>query len=344
MPEEMSKELGSYASIQALVKGTSLDENGFHVIFQSENSDEEVYSVVPAAMLRPGNDALSLASEKPFVFNVVRSANQLIRQLLGYNAAVDAAAVAVDARIDQAETRRAQQEASAAAYLEAGDLPLEKYGDAVNFAFQRVMHLFAWDAKNQRWLLTHEAQGVSAELQRQLKLAPIESAEMRELLVRMLLDVASADGSVHSAEREVLLDFVDREEIATNRSAERGFVSQADLQSARENPERDTLYMLASAIAMADHDFDPSEDDRLEFFARGLGIEPERADQLLEAGQLFFIEQYMVRRFAGRGQLDESDRQELIKLAEQLNFDPDKAELAFERYQLAHADDIRRPL
>jgi uncharacterized tellurite resistance protein B-like protein len=331
-------ELGSIESIESLAKDVRVQDGLFYVTFQSDPTEEEISVVVPArapvAEAKPGAGAKSDA-EEPFVFSVVRSANHLIRDLVGYNAAVSAAAVAVDSRIDQAESQT-EAEAGAAGPADAA-LNDDEYDDALYRAFQRVMHLFAWNPGQEKWIIIHDAQGLSSELQRQLKLAPLESQEDRELLIRMLLDVAGVDGPIDGAEEEVLLDFVDRAEVTGTRPGARGRVSQNDLRRAGRGSSRETLYMLACAIAMADHNFKPEESDRLDFYAKGLGLDEHRAEELLEAGQMFFIEQYMVRRFAGRGELDEAARQELIDLAEHLNFDPDSAEYAFERYRRAHS-------
>jgi|GEM_PF-6030958 len=318
-------ELGSIKSIQSLVKETRIEGDDFHVIFEATPQEGEVEVVVPARIVETKRD------EEPFFFSAIRAANDLIRDIAGYTASVSAAAVAVDSALDRAE-------GSAAPKL---ILPLspDEREDAIYRAFERVMHLFAWDPRAEEWVIVHEAQGLSAELQRQLKLAPLESHEDRQLMVRMLLDVATVDGKLNEPEREVLLDFVDRSQATGTRPGERGRVSQNDLRMAGSGASRETLYMLACAIAMVDHKFSPSESDRLDFYAKGLGIDEHRADELLEAAQMFFIEQYMIRRFAGLGELGEEDRDKIIALAEHLHYDTDSAEYAFERYQRVHSKD-----
>lgn len=322
-------ELGSFESIASLVKDVRHEGSNVHVTFSAQGSDDEVSAVVPAR-LATAPEALQERNES-FLLSVVRSANHLIRNLVGYNAAVRAATVAVDSAVDEASEPLDDQAAAA-------DAPLNKdeRADAVYRAFQRVMHLFAWNSDEERWVIIHQAHGLSADLQRQLKLAPIETSGDQDLLVRMLLDVASADDDIDSAEYEILLDFIDPASIPNARPGQRGYVSQNDLREARQSPARETLYMLAAAIAMADKRFADAERDRLEYFSRGLGLEDERAQELREAGKMFFIEQFMVRRFAGHGTLDDDARQELIKLAQHLNLDPDQAEYAFERFLSAH--------
>lgn len=318
-------ELGSIKSIQSLVKDTHVEDGAFYVTFQATPHEGEVEAVVPARITE------AKPKVEPFFFSAIRSANHLVRDLAGYSSAVSAAVVGVDSAIDKAEEPDDK--------TPAAPLTEDEREDAIYRAFQRVMHLFAWDPKAEEWVVIHDAQGISAELQRQLKLAPLESNEDRHLMVRMLLDVATVDGELNESEEEVLLDFVDRSQATGNRPGERGRVSQNDLRLAGHGASRETLYMLACAIAMVDYKFNPAESDRLDFYAKGLGIDEHRAAELLEAGQMFFIEQYMTRRFAGVGELDEDDREKMIELAKHLNYDTDSAEFAFERYRRAHSDD-----
>lgn len=323
-------ELGSIESIESLATDIYVEDGLLHVTFQPEDSQEEVRTAVPVYPANRPKAGTETSVEEPFYFSAVRSANDLVRDLLGYYASVSAATTAVDAAIDDAEKDDAAPERMPTSVQALNE---EELHDALYRAFEQVMYLFAWDPSSESWTIVHEARGLGSELQRQLKLAPLDSPEDRELLTRMLLDVASADKDVDRAEEEMLLDFVDRDKIARGRPGERGRVSQDDLRRASTGQARETLYMLACAIAMVDHKFDPEESDRLEFYAKGLGLDELRASELLEAGQMFFIERYMVRRFAETGELDEEAREDVVKLAKQLNYDPDSAEFAFERYQ-----------
>src|SRR5690554_3463921 len=318
-------ELGSIKSIKSLVKDTRIEGDKLHVIFEATPMEGEIEAVVPARI----SDAQR--EDEPFFFNAIRAANDVVRDLAGYTASVSAAAVAVDSAIDRAEGDNPAKPAA--------PLSEEALDDALYRSFSRVMDLLVWVHRAQEWVIIDDAQGLRAELQRQLKLAPLESYEDRHLMVRMLLDVATVDGKLNEPEQEALLDFVDKSQATGNRPGERGRVSQNDLRMAAAGASRETLYMLACAIAMIDHKFNPAESDRLDFYAKGLGIDEHRADELLEAGQMFFIEQYMTRRFAGLGELGEEDRDKIIALAEHLHYDTDSAEYAFERYQRVHSKD-----
>src|SRR5690554_5473880 len=225
-------ELGSIKSIQSLVKKTRIEGDDFHVIFEATPQEGEVEVVVPARIVETKRD------EEPFFFSAIRAANDLIRDIAGYTASVSAAAVAVDSALDRAEGSNAPKLS----------LPLspDEREDAIYRAFERVMHLFAWDPRAEEWVIVHETQGLNAELQRQLKLAPLESHEDRQLMVRMLLDVATVDGKLNEPEREVLLDFVDRSQATGTRPGERGRVSQNDLRIDRKSTRLNSSHVRIS--------------------------------------------------------------------------------------------------
>ncbi|QDG50896.1 hypothetical protein FIV42_09170 [Persicimonas caeni] len=326
-------DLGSIESIESLAKDMRVEDGLVHVTFQSKGSNEEVRTVVPVFPQNRPKAGTETSVEEPFVFSVVRSANGLVRNLLGYTASVSAATTAIDSALDEEEGEAPKNDGGAPTVTSVDELSAEQREDVLYRAFERIMFHFAWDPANEEWVIVHEARGLGSELQRQLKLAPLESPEDRELVTRMMLDVATADDELSEAEEEVLLDFIDRDQIQNARPGERGRVSQNDLRRASTGQSRETLYMLACAIALADHKFDPEESDRLEFYAKGLGLEEHRAEELMEAAQMFFIEQYMVSRFAETGELDEDAREEVIELAKKIGYDPDSAEFAFERYR-----------
>ena len=316
----------TYESIEALASEIRESDGLLDVTFECPLTGETIRAAAP---LQPKDASETRArDDEPFHYSAVRSVNSLVRDILGYNAAFDAATTAVDSSLDQADKPDDEEP--------AGPVTDEQRRDALFRAFQSVMHRFAWDSQNDRWVAIHEVRGLGNELQRQLKLAPLESGRDREVLERMMLDVATADGDVTTEEREVLLDFIDREELRKGRTAVLQKLSQSDLRQTTEGQTRETLFMLAMTVAFVDDEFDEEETDRIEFFGKGLGISEHRQQELMEAGKRFYVEQYLVRRFAETSELDEEAREELIEVAKQIGFDVDAAELAFERYRQAH--------
>ncbi|MGM0558605.1 MAG: hypothetical protein ACQEVA_19625 [Myxococcota bacterium] len=316
----------TYESIESLASDIRQSDGLLDVTFECPLTGETVRAAAP---LKPRDASDTRArDDEPFHFSAVRAVNGLVRDILGYNAAFDAATTAVDSSLDKSV--KADDDAP------TGEVTDEDRRDALFRAFQSVMHRFAWDSQNDRWVAIHEVRGLGNELQRQLKLAPVESKRDRKVLERMMLDVATADDELNEAEREILLGFIDREKLRDGRSSVLQKLTQADLRQTNEGQTRETLFMLALTVAFADAEFNEEESDRIEFFGKGLGISEHRQEELLEAGKRFYVEQYLVRRFAEFGELDEEARDELGTLAEEIGYDVDTAELAFERYRQAH--------
>jgi uncharacterized tellurite resistance protein B-like protein len=318
----------TYESIEALASDISESEGLLDVTFECPLTGETVRAAAP---LKPRDASKTRArDDEPFHFSAVRAVNGLVRDILGYNAAFDAATTAVDSSLDKSVKSDGEEQAP------TGDVTDEDRRDALFRAFQSVMHRFAWDSQNDRWVAIHEVRGLGNELQRQLKLAPLESKRDLKVLERMMLDVATADDDLNEAEREMLLGFIDRDKLRDGRSSVLQKLTQADLRQTSEGQTRETLFMLAMTVAFADAEFNEDESDRIEFFGKGLGISEHRQDELMEAGKKFYVEQYLVRRFSETGELDEEAREELVALAENIGYDVDSAELSFERYRQAH--------
>lgn len=327
-------DIGSIESIESLVKDARIQDGLAYITFQPPSGGEEVRTVVPVQPPAPAEAGAASSPEEPFLFSLVRTANGLVRDVLGYHAAFDAATTAVDSAVDEAEGRPAHEKLSEQAPKASDELDADTLEDVLYRGFERVMHLFAWDPSSEEWVVVHDARGLGSELQRQLKLAPVASTTDRDILEHMLIETATVDGELDRVEEEVLLEFVDRSKLTRGQAAAgRVRVNQNDLRQTTPGQPRETLYMLACVVALADAKFKTEESDKLEYYAKGLNLEEHRAEELLEAAQLFFIEQYMVRRFAATGELDEDAREEVRELAENLEYDPDQAELAFERYQ-----------
>lgn len=317
----------SYESIHALASVVREGDGLLDIVFECPVTGETARVVEPVQPVEARGEG---GDEEPFRFSTVRVVNDLVRDILGYNAAFAAATAAVESSLDRAApAQRGDGEGVAAD---------DARRDALFRAFQSVMHRFAWDGSREQWVAIHEVRGLGNELQRQLKLAPVESGRDRDVLERMMLDVATVDEEVSGDEADVLLGFIDRDALNQRLGSAARRLSQADLRQTSDDAQtRETLFMLAMTVAFADHHFDEAESDRVEFFGKGLGISEHRQEELLEAGKRFFLEQYLVRRFAESETLDEQAREDLVDLAEHIGYDEDGAELAFERFRQAHA-------
>lgn len=115
----------------------------------------------------------------------------------------------------------------------------------------------------------------------QLERAPVEQAFDKAVLASMALEVALADGHTARSEEQVLQRHVEtlRARVPLEWRKE---LSARDLSETTPGPTRDTMLMLAWAVALVDEQLDPRELERLERFARALLIPRKRVRELRE--------------------------------------------------------------
>ncbi|MFW6057342.1 MAG: hypothetical protein ACOC9W_00660 [Persicimonas sp.] len=212
-------DLGSIESIESLAKDMRVEDGLFFVNFETPDDGESVPAVVAVESSNTPTAGAETSPEEPFYFSLIRSANGLARDILGYNATVLGTTTAIDSKLDEAKEDAEASDKPQKQSLE--ELTDEEREDALFRAFEQVMHRFAWDPTTDQWVIVHEARGLGSELQRQLKLAPLETKADREVLTQMALEVASADGKIDRTEQEVLLDFVDRDKVVQGPSTAR---------------------------------------------------------------------------------------------------------------------------
>ncbi|RMG06511.1 MAG: hypothetical protein D6731_25685 [Planctomycetota bacterium] len=168
-------------------------------------------------------------------------------------------------------------------------------------AFQGVVRRFAWDERGQRWIAREGADALLTDFERQLEVAPVTQPRDRELLARMLTEVARADGRLTPKEWELLGKLIPGDLSSVDTNMERPPLTDEELSAASGGASRDTMLMLAWALALTDDRVEGEECARVEEFARALKIPSERAAELrrMAAGQLLedaFLRAYPKRK------------------------------------------------
>jgi hypothetical protein len=220
----------------------------------------------------------------------------------------------------------------------AGDLTEEDRRAAVERAFHSVSFRFVWDEEGRRWVSAASIADALAGFARQLEAAPVVEPAERALLGRVLLDVARADSRVTEEEREFLehhlalgsgpielcrLTVPSREEMAPCREA-----------------VRETILMLAWALALSDYELAPAERDLLAADAHALGIAKERAAELRRYAQYFVLDRALEGAYqGGAGAIDARAHAEALALAGEIGLTDEEVQrvdvLSRRRYGLA---------
>lgn len=119
---------------------------------------------------------------------------------------------------------------------------------------------------------------------RQLREAPVTAQKDRLVLAKVLLDVARADGRIATEEWDFLSQHAP--DLLALLESDPQPLSRAELLQASPQT-RETIFMLAWALALADRQLAEAERERLRAHAEGLGIAAERAALLRALAEEF---------------------------------------------------------
>lgn len=206
---------------------------------------------------------------------------------------------------------------------------------AIVDAFNSVRSSFAWDSAGNRFISAEAAGATQAELTKQLNLAPVSVGYDRSVLARMLTEIAAADGNLGPEEASFFSYFITPEMGTLESLAQSPALSAAELSECSQGPVRETMLMLAWALALSDQDVDPSEVARLTSLAEGLAIETARADELKSYAQAYQIDSSLGPVYAS-GQRDPQAYQQVIALGEKIGIGTDVIERVDIRYRKRH--------
>ncbi len=127
---------------------------------------------------------------------------------------------------------------------------------------------------------------------RQLSAAPIEEPYDTEVLVRVLLEVSRSDSTMRVEEKAFLAEVVqDVELVARLQKAPR--ITVAELAEVSSVEIKQTVLMLAWAMAYADGSLDPQEMSHLTHLCRGFMLPEQRVRELQLAAKLSLLDRYL---------------------------------------------------
>jgi hypothetical protein len=184
-------------------------------------------------------------------------------------------------------------------------------------AFHTVATQFVWDPQTERWISAEGAGELLTEFDRLLKVSPIQQDLDRKITARMLVEVARADGQVTQTEWGFLSCFIPGDLSSIDTYMDAPALTPQELDATCKGAARDTMLMLAWALAHVDHNLDDQEVEQLLGYARGLKIPASRARELQSHAQHFLLEEAFQRAFP-KGKLKSSRRKDALALGAQM--------------------------
>ena len=174
-----------------------------------------------------------------------------------------------------------------------------------------------------RWVRANADEHPSEYFDRQLRANPIVVKYDVEVLVRVLLEVSRSDSDMRTEERAFLEEIVQDEE-TIKRLSKAPNITVAELAETSSVKVKETILMLAWAMAYADGHLDNEEMKRLNQLCRGFLLPEARVRELQMASKLFLLDRHF------QSQKNEMEVEELRQ-----SFEEKAIEWGLDEHQLA---------
>lgn len=241
---------------------------------------------------------------------------------------------------------RVAQQAAGSAMRSAGQamgsdsFSSEEKEDAAVGAFRSVSNQFTWTGD--RWMSNRAAAELMSDFERQMASHPIQSEYDRQVLARMLVEVAAADGQFEEAEQDMLADVLDSDAGSLQSLRERPPLTEAELSETTPGGVRQSLLMMAAVLALCDEDFDRAEQKRLQDFASGMALGKLQVQDVMNKARFFVLDQALDRMLTWGGH-DQHARDAALELAGKIGLSPKQAEAAEARYLKRQGEGLSGP-
>jgi uncharacterized tellurite resistance protein B-like protein len=212
----------------------------------------------------------------------------------------------------------------------------EEEREAVVEAFRTVQSRFVWDPSQRAWISARAAADLMSPFQRQLAEHPLTHPYDRQVLARMLVEIARADGKVETEEQTWLTDLLSADQAGLTELARRPPLTASELGATSAGEVRASLLISAWALALVDEHFDEREQTRLQAWSEGLDLRPRQITKIREAAQSFVLDQAL-ERMQNWGGLDAHARDQLYELAARIGMSRKEAEAAEAAFQRRYA-------
>lgn len=160
-----------------------------------------------------------------------------------------------------------------------------------------------------------EMEGMSP-FEGQLKKFPVQTRYDKEVLARMLVELALCDGSISDEERDFLEATIGDEFGSIDKLSSLDPLSKVECQEVSKDI-KPTIYLFAWVISLVDFNLSPIEDQLLMDFADKLALPDKQFKEMTKAAKFYILEQAV--------NID-CDKSELFEMADAIQMDREEAE------------------
>ncbi len=159
----------------------------------------------------------------------------------------------------------------------------------------------------------------TSEFEKQLTQYPITNSYDKEVLSRMMIEVAKADGGITSDEEAFLQTFMQNYRSLSSRSS----LTPVECEEVTKNAKL-SVYLLAWGIALVDLELSRLEEAKLFEFAEWLGLSEKDTDNAIRIAKSYILERNITAN---------SSNEDAIAVGKLLGFSENDALRAFVQYK-----------
>ena len=199
--------------------------------------------------------------------------------------------------------------------------------NAVIEAFEKVQQYFELDNHSGNWkspdTSTVSSNNPSSLFEKQLKDHPILNRYDKEILARMLVEVANVDGNLGDTEVDFIESFISSDVGNVKSLLHKDPLSEIECEEVSSSVKK-TIYMLAWVVALVDYEIEPAEKEKLMEFAYMLGLNDSETREMIKISKYYILENAMN---------EDLNRSELTELAKCLQITNEEAERCLIQYK-----------
>ncbi len=268
----------TYESIKALIKKEEMQGSTLYCTFAC---DETGITADGSAAVRQGTGSAMMqtvrdSASRNLMFQIKRSVAQSIHSMFGYSLLGNLGRDLVYS------TTSGRSSTNQHVFSDA-----EKQEAAVE-AFRAVSNRFRWDTTKSRWV------GLDITLllpyTQQINTHPVTNRYDLSVMARMLAELAAADGHVSQEEKVFIRALIPEQLGQVEDLLGQTALTRVEMEETTQGPVRETMLMLAFALACADNELAAAEIEKLNGFAENLGIPTARRDELKHHAQQYIID------------------------------------------------------
>ncbi|MHC5036980.1 MAG: TerB family tellurite resistance protein [Planctomycetota bacterium] len=198
---------------------------------------------------------------------------------------------------------------------------------AILAAFNKVKHQFVWKEEAGTFISLAGAGAQGGPFMQRLAEAPITGRFEREVMARMLAQLASVDGHFAEEEKTFMASFVAEDLGTIDELLDKGDLNKAELSGVDNPAVRANMLMVGWALAMADEDLDDAEKTLLRELAVDLAVSPEDVNRARSDAQAYVFEQALEQAYEG-GKKDPEAFASAVELAQRIGMTLEQAQTA----------------